>query len=57
MVEGLISRIRSEAKGRPLVISTGGYGRIMADESRSIAIYDEFLTLEGVKTIYDEWMS
>jgi len=55
MVEGLISRIRGEAKGRPLVISTGGYGRILSEESRSIAVYDEFLTLEGVKAIYDEW--
>lgn len=35
------------------VVATGGLGRIIADETDAIQIYDPFLTLEGLRLIYE----
>ena len=36
------------------VVATGGLGRVIADETDSIDIYDSSLTLDGLRIIYDK---
>jgi len=35
-------------------VATGGLGRLISDETDSIDIYDSFLTLDGLRIIYDK---
>ena len=36
------------------VIATGGLGRIIADETDEIEVYNSQLTLEGLRILYDK---
>ena len=36
------------------MVATGGLGRIIADETDMIQVYDPMLTLEGLRFIYDK---
>lgn len=36
------------------VVATGGLGRLIADETDEIDIYDSALTLDGLRIIYDK---
>ncbi len=36
------------------VVATGGLGRIIADETDKIDVYDPFLTLDGLRRIYEK---
>lgn len=53
LIEGMISRIRDEIDGDPVVISTGGLGRRFAEHSSMIAHHDEHLTLYGLKLAWE----
>lgn len=57
LVEGLVHRIIRERRGHPLVVSTGGLGRIVHEESSLIDRYEEYLALEGVRAIYEDAVS
>ncbi|PLX39998.1 MAG: pantothenate kinase [Deltaproteobacteria bacterium] len=52
MVEGLIKRLKDEAKQPLLVIATGGAARKISTEIDLIDHVDEFLTLKGLQIIY-----
>ncbi len=52
-VEGIINRMKNEINGVPRVIATGGLAHIIARETSTIDIIDEFLTLEGLRMIYE----
>ena len=52
-VEGIISRMKKEINGIPKVIATGGLAHIIAGETDQIDIIDEYLTLEGLRIIYE----
>ncbi|MCX7816426.1 MAG: type III pantothenate kinase [Syntrophales bacterium] len=52
LVDGIVERMRSESKGNPKVIATGGLARIIAPETKTIEVVDDLLTLEGLKIIY-----
>jgi type III pantothenate kinase len=52
-VEGIINRMKKEMGGVPKVIATGGLASIIAKETETIDIIDEFLTLEGLRMIYE----
>ena len=55
-VEGIISRIYKEAKvtTKPVVVATGGLAELLAPETSMIDVVDPFLTLKGLKAIYEK---
>jgi type III pantothenate kinase len=53
MVDGLVARIKKENKVKARVIATGGFAPLLAPESESIEEVDEFLTLDGLRLIYE----
>ncbi|MBP1686187.1 MAG: putative transcriptional acitvator, Baf family [Deltaproteobacteria bacterium] len=53
LVDGLVARIQKENKVKARVIATGGFAPLLAPESDSIEEVDEFLTLDGLRLIYE----
>ena len=53
LVDGLVERITAEMGGAARVIATGGFASLVGPESRSIGAVDEFLTLEGLRLVYE----
>ncbi len=52
-VEGIISRMKKEIAGQCRVVATGGLARVIARETDTIEIVDDFLTLDGLRIIYE----
>lgn len=55
-MEYITKRIMEEMGETMKVIATGGLGRIIANESKTIDIYDTDLTLHGIRIIYEREM-
>lgn len=53
MVEGMVVRFRSELGGDMKVIATGGLAEIIAQETKIIDILAPWLTLDGLRMIWD----
>jgi type III pantothenate kinase len=53
LVDGIVERMKAEVKSNPLVIATGGLAKIIAEETKTIEVVDEMLTLEGLRLIYN----
>ncbi len=51
-VEGIVKRMKAQAKENPKVIATGGLAGLIAKESTVIDVVDPFLTLKGLQLIY-----
>ncbi len=53
MVDGLIEKIKDEMGGEVRVLATGGLAPLIARESSVIEEVDEYLTLKGLKYIFE----
>jgi len=53
MVDGIVNRIKEEIRLDLTVIATGGLALLIKSEARSIDYLEEFLTLEGLRIIFD----
>jgi len=54
MVDGMLSRMKAELGGRAKVIATGGQASLVAKGSKYIEQTDEFLTLSGLRLIWEK---
>ena len=53
--EYIIKKVKEEAKLKEMkVVATGGLGKIIADETDMIQVYDNRLTLKGLRLIYEK---
>jgi type III pantothenate kinase len=53
MVDGLVRRIEEENDVTARVIATGGFAQLLGPESATIEEVDEFLTLDGLRILYE----
>jgi len=54
MIDSIVRKMEAEIGKKTKVIATGGLSKLIADGSETINEIDEFLTLDGLKMIY-EW--
>ena len=52
-VDGIVSRIQREVDGPARVIATGGLADLIAPHCETVELVDEFLTLDGLRLIWD----
>jgi type III pantothenate kinase len=53
LVDGLIERLIAEVGGKPVVLATGGLAELLVSESKMIDRVEKFLTLEGLRILYE----
>lgn len=53
LVEGLVRRMQDELGTPCKVIATGGLAEVIANETNVITIVEQYLTLEGIRLIYE----
>jgi type III pantothenate kinase len=54
MVDGMLSRIKAELKSEAAVVATGGQARLVARGAKHIQHVNDFLTLTGLRLIWDK---
>jgi type III pantothenate kinase len=53
LVDGIVERIKTALGDNPTVIATGGLACLVASETKSIDRVDDYLTLKGLKIIFE----
>jgi type III pantothenate kinase len=54
LVDGIVRKMREEVRTEPYVIATGGLSSLISKGSETISEVDEFLTLRGLKILYEK---
>lgn len=53
LIEGIVNKINQEIDGRAKVIATGGYAKLLAEQTKIIEIVNPDITLVGLRHIYE----
>jgi len=53
LIDGIVERVMKELGPSTQAIATGGQGQLIVDGSRCVKIFDEDLTLEGLRMIWE----
>ncbi len=53
MIDGMIARIEKELGCKTQTVATGGLARVIISELKSVHTFDPYLTLEGLRLIYE----
>ena len=53
LVDGIMERLAAEVEGDVIRVATGGLASTIVPHCRSVEIIDEFLTLDGLRLIYE----
>jgi type III pantothenate kinase len=54
LVDGIVRRMKKEIGDDPYVVATGGLAGLIYDVSETIDVIDEFLTLRGLRILYEK---
>ncbi|HEX2965675.1 MAG TPA: type III pantothenate kinase [Syntrophorhabdaceae bacterium] len=54
LVDGIVKKMKAEVRTDPYVIATGGLSKLVYKGSETIDEIDEFLTLSGLKILYEK---
>ena len=54
LVEGIVRRLKKEFKSTPKIIATGGLSKLIAKETDMVDVVDEYLTLDGLRILYEK---
>lgn len=52
LVDEIVGRMKTESKDNPKVVATGGLASLIAPESKTIEEVDDYLTLDGLRILY-----
>jgi type III pantothenate kinase len=53
LVDGILERIIAELGAQPRIVATGGLARMIAEDSRYISEIDEWLTIDGLRILFE----
>ena len=53
-MDGIVRHMKEELGGNAFVVATGGFANTMAAESDSIDVVEPFLTLDGLRILYEK---